>query len=131
MRANRRYPEQVYAAMRRIKFQTEIIKLRTDTRVLFSNDDHLLGTVFMTNPSSYQLKNHDQWDCFVRGEGSEDLIDGTNAPDTTMQNIIEVIKISYEQVQGCKLKGYLFDLQHNISYRARRSKNRELPPRNC
>ncbi|MCU6796840.1 hypothetical protein OB236_32415 [Paenibacillus sp. WQ 127069] len=107
MRANRRYPEQVYATMRRIKHQTGIIKLRTDTRIIFTDDDLLLGTVFMTNPGSYGLKSHDQWDCFIRGEGSEDIIDGTDAPDTTMQNIIEVVKKSCDQVQGYELKGYL------------------------
>ncbi|WP_235958720.1 hypothetical protein [Paenibacillus silvestris] len=90
--------------MRRLKLEQRIVLLRTRTKIIFSKDDVMLGTVIMTNPGSFKMGRHLQWDDFSKGKGNQDIIQGIGTPDTTMQNLIEVILKAFEPNYP---KGYL------------------------
>jgi hypothetical protein len=98
------YTEQVVAEMRRLILGQRIVLLRTRTKIIFSKDNDMLGTVIMTNPGSYKMGGYPHWDDFSKGKGNQDIIQGIGTPDTTMQNLIEVILKAYEPEYP---KGYL------------------------
>ncbi|MFC5648601.1 hypothetical protein ACFPYJ_05565 [Paenibacillus solisilvae] len=104
MPKKRIYTEQVTAQMTRINHGDKVMLLRTQTQIRLSTSDRLLGTVIMTNPGSYKMRNHPEWQTFSTGEGDRDVIQGIGPPDTTMQNLIKVVRKAYEPEYP---KGYL------------------------
>jgi hypothetical protein len=114
----RKYTQKVYAVINRIKNNSggyikddngNCILFRTNTKVYFGDtlNEQLLGVVIMTNPGSYKLSNHKDWDSLQKGLGDFDSIDGFGSPDLSMQNIIEVIQKSYETSKQPIPNGYV------------------------
>lgn len=101
------YPEKVTATIRRIKHVDGVALVRTDTKIHFNDEDTALGTVFMTNPGSYKMSKHRDWDLFIKGEGNIDFITGEDSPDATMRSLIGVVRTAYELVGISKPRGYL------------------------
>jgi hypothetical protein len=101
------YPEKVTATIRRIKHVDGMVLVRTDTKIHFNDEDTLLGTAFMTNPGSYKMSNHKDWNLFIKGEGDTDLITGQDLPDTTMRNLIGVVRSAYQKAGISEPRGYL------------------------
>ncbi|MGQ7890620.1 hypothetical protein [Paenibacillus sp. WC2504] len=101
------YPEKVTATIRRIKHSTGVELLRTNTKIHLDDEDTVLGTVFMTNPGSYKLSKHRDWNSFIKGEKDIDFITGEDSPDATMRSLIGVVRTAYESVGFSKPRGYI------------------------
>jgi hypothetical protein len=101
------YPEKVTATIRRVKHGNGIVLVRTNTKIHFNDEDTVLGTAFMTNPGSYKMSKHKDWNIFINGMGDKDIITGEDSPDPTMQNLIEVVKKGYQAAGISKPRGYL------------------------
>jgi hypothetical protein len=101
------YPEKVTATIRRVKHVDGMALVRMDTKIHFNDEDTLLGTAFMTNPGSYKMSNHKDWNLFIKGEGDTDLITGQDLPDTTMRNLIGVVRSAYQKAGISEPRGYL------------------------
>jgi hypothetical protein len=101
------YPEKVTATIRRIKHVNGMELVRTNTRIHFDDEDTVLGTVFMTNPGSYKMTKHKDWNLFIKGGGDIDFITGEDSPDTTMRSLIGVVRTAHEIVGISKPSGYL------------------------
>lgn len=92
----KKYPEKVSARMIRIIEQGEVYLIRHSTFIQFGTSSSLIGTVFMTNPGSFDFKNSSGWEDFKNGKGDVNIFSGEDYPDLTMQNIIEVVRESYK-----------------------------------
>jgi hypothetical protein len=101
------YPEKVTATIRGIKLADGMVLVRTNTKIHFNDEDTLLGTAFMTNPGSYKMINHKDWNLFIKGKGDTDFITGEDLPDSTMQNLIGVVRSAYQLAGISKPRGYL------------------------
>jgi hypothetical protein len=85
------YPEKVTATIRRIKHVNGMKLVRTNTRIHFNDENTVLGTVFMTNPGSYKMSKHKDWNLFIKGGGDTEFITGEDSPDATMRCLIGVV----------------------------------------
>ncbi|MDU0205835.1 hypothetical protein ACYEXS_34625 [Paenibacillus sp. MAH-36] len=101
------YSEKVTATIRRIKHSSGVELLRTNTKIHFNDEDAVLGTVFMTNPGSYKMSKHADWNSFIKGEKDIEFITGEDSPDATMRSLIGVVRTAYELVGISKPRGYL------------------------
>lgn len=104
-----KYPERVYAVMKRKKVEGEIKLFRSETKILLGGtpDKQLLGTAFMTNPGSYKMTHHLNWNEFYQGLGLVEEISGESGPDPTMRNLIKVIRETYQEADKPPPTGYV------------------------
>lgn len=103
----RKYPEKVTASMVRVIHNGEVLLMRYATEVHFGGSTDLLGIVVMTNPGKFELKRTHGWDNFKAGRGLVDILEGIDYPDMTMQNVIEVIRRSYQELGLLEPSGVL------------------------
>ncbi len=99
-----KYPERIFAVIKSRSFNDQVRLFRYETRILFNDDTQLLGTVYMTNPGSFSLDKHPNWADLQKAKIGE--IQGYSSPDTTMQNLISVIRSAY-QAAGITPSGYV------------------------
>lgn len=105
-----KYPENVHAIMKRKNIEGVTRLFRTETKIWFgeaSGPERLLGTVFMTNPGSYKMMHHPNWFEFHQGLGSVEEIRGESGPDSTMRNLIRVIREAYQDTELPLQSGYV------------------------
>jgi len=101
----RKFPQHVFAEMTRFSDQSgrwyldeksDCFLVRNKTRIVFSQSDHLIGTVIMTNPGSYGLNEVEGWEEFRSGKGEIQQLTGYGYPDPTMRNIIKVVQEAFK-----------------------------------
>ncbi|RBP04954.1 hypothetical protein [Rossellomorea aquimaris] len=92
----RKYPERIAARMTRIINQDEVLLIRQNTKIKFGSSDAIIGTVFMTNPGSFDFKHTKGWADFKSGKGLLNVLETEDYADLTMQNLIEVIREGYK-----------------------------------
>lgn len=101
------YPELVKASMTRIIHDKEVLLIRHSTEIQFGHSNELLGIVIMTNPGKFEFIKTPGWNAFKLGAGSSDIFEADDYPDLSMQNIIKVIRSSYELAGLSKPNGIL------------------------
>jgi len=95
---SRKYFEEVSAKMIRIQTADEIFLLRQPTEIHFGSGTELIGSVTMTNPGGFEFNKTVGWAGFKTGmTGSSNVFEAIDYPDTTMQNVIAVIRAGFEQ----------------------------------
>lgn len=92
----RKYPERIAARMTRIINQDEVLLIRQNTKINFGSSNAIIGTVFMTNPGSFDFKHTKGWAEFKSGNGLLNVLETEDFADLTMQNLIEVIREGYK-----------------------------------
>ncbi|WP_099331464.1 hypothetical protein [Priestia aryabhattai] len=92
----RKYPERITARMTRIIGQDEVFLIRQNTKIKFGSSEAIIGTVFMTNPGSFDFKHTKGWADFKSGKGHSNVLEAEDYADLTTQNLIEVIREGYK-----------------------------------
>ncbi|MEI5873897.1 hypothetical protein [Bacillus paranthracis] len=92
----RKYPERIAARITRIINQDEVLLIRQNTKIQFGSSGVIIGTVFMTNPGSFDFKHTRGWADFKSGNGLLNVLETEDYADLTMQNLIEVIREGYK-----------------------------------
>lgn len=93
----RKYSERITARMTRIIDPDEVLLIRQNTKIKFGSSDAIIGTVFMTNPGSFDFKHTEGWADFKSGKGLLNVLETEGYADLTMQNLIEVVREGYKQ----------------------------------
>ncbi|WP_270566779.1 hypothetical protein [Clostridium beijerinckii] len=105
-----KYKQPIYAEITRVYDEKlkEYHLLRNDTKIIFGNDNKLLGTVIMSNPGSFDFKYDPNWTGFINGEGSDNIFKSkVGRPDSTMINIIKAIETAYAEKGSAVPDGYV------------------------
>ncbi|MFD0620356.1 hypothetical protein ACFQZR_23095 [Paenibacillus sp. GCM10027629] len=101
------YPEQVTASMIRVIHDDEVLLIRHSTEIHFGESDDLLGIAVMTNPGKFEFSKTSGWSEFKLGIGPTNTFEARDYPDLSMQNVIQVIRSSYESAGLSKPNGIL------------------------
>lgn len=105
-----KFSNEVHATITRIYDDSSKVYhlLRNNTKIVFGKGKELLGTVFMSNPGSFEFKYDASWEIFKNGGGVSDVFKSTlGTPDPTMINIIKAIEKAYDEKGKSVPDGYV------------------------
>lgn len=87
----------VFAKIIKLNVEGQTYFLRENAEIQFGTSSEWLGSTVMTNPGSFQFSNHVEWQPVPNSQGKLSFAESTGSPDPTMNNIITVVKESYQR----------------------------------